>query len=152
MRRGQNSQSNVDPELGYTKKELLETSGLSPKTFDLIRKAARVSGKVTLAPALKDKAAPGDTVFIFARAAAGPRMPLAILRKKVSDLPAAFTLDDSTAMSPATRLSGTPQVVIGARISKSGNAMPQSGDLQGVSKPVNNAAKDIAIVIDTEVQ
>jgi cytochrome c-type biogenesis protein CcmH len=113
---------------------------------------AGVSGTVTLAPALKSKAAPDDTVFIFARAAEGSRMPLAILRKKVSDLPAAFTLDDNTAMSPATRLSGTPQVVIGARISKSGNAMPQSGDLQGVSKPVNHAAKDIAILIDTEVQ
>lgn len=113
---------------------------------------AGVSGTVTLAPALKSKAAPDDTVFIFARAAEGSRMPLAILRKKVSDLPAAFTLDDSTAMSPATRLSGTPQVVIGARISKSGNAMLQSGDLQGVSKSVNNSAKDIAISIDTEVQ
>jgi cytochrome c-type biogenesis protein CcmH len=113
---------------------------------------AGVSGTVTLAPALKSKAAPDDTVFIFARAAEGSRMPLAILRKKVSDLPAAFTLDDSTAMSPTTRLSGTPQVVIGARISKSGNAMPQSGDLQGVSKPVTNAAKDVSILIDTEVQ
>ena len=111
-----------------------------------------VSGTVTLAAALKGKVAPDDTVFIFARAAEGPRVPLAILRKKVSDLPAAFTLDDSSAMSPATRLSGTPQVVVGARISKSGNAMPQPGDLQGFTKPVNNAAKNITIVVDTEVQ
>ena len=114
--------------------------------------AAGVSGTVSLAPGLSGKAAPGDTVFIFARAAEGPRMPLAILRKKVSDLPVAFTLDDSTAMSPATRLSGTPQVIIGARISKSGDAMAQSGDLQGSSKAVNHSAKDIAIVIDTAVR
>jgi cytochrome c-type biogenesis protein CcmH len=113
---------------------------------------AGVSGTVALAPALKSKAAPGDTVFILARAAEGSRMPLAILRKKVSDLPAVFTLDDSTAMSPATRLSGVQQVVIGARVSKSGNATPQPGDLQGVSKPVSNTAKGITILIDTEVQ
>lgn len=110
-----------------------------------------VSGMVSLAPALAAKAAPGDTVFIFARAAEGSRMPLAIVRKKVSDLPVTFTLDDSMAMSPAARLSGTPQVIIGARISKSGDAMPRPGDLQGISKPVNNVAKDIRIVIDNEV-
>jgi cytochrome c-type biogenesis protein CcmH len=111
-----------------------------------------VSGTVTLAPAMAAKAAPEDTVFIFARPAEGPRMPLAILRKKVSDLPVTFTLDDSMAMSPAARLSGTPQVIIGARISKSGEALPKPGDLQGFTKPVSNSAKNIAIVIDTEVQ
>ena len=118
-------------------------------------KAAGVSGTVTLAAVLKAKAAPDDTVFIFARAAANdgsPRMPLAILRKKVSDLPITFTLDDSTAMSPATRLSGTPQIIIGARVSKSGEAMPQPGDLQGLSKPMSHTGKDISIVIDTEVK
>jgi cytochrome c-type biogenesis protein CcmH len=114
--------------------------------------SASVSGTVTLAPALAAKAAPDDTVFIFARAAEGPRMPLAILRKKVSDLPVTFTLDDSMAMSPAARLSGTPQVIIGARISKSGEALPKPGDLQGFTKPVSNSAKNIAIVIDTEIQ
>ncbi len=124
---------------------------LGSKTAPATDKAAGVSGTVTLAPALKAKAAPDDTVFIFARAAEGPRMPLAILRKKVSDLPVTFTLDDSTAMSPATRLSGTPQVIIGARISKSGNAMPQPGDLQGMSKPGNNTASGISVVIDSEV-
>jgi cytochrome c-type biogenesis protein CcmH len=114
--------------------------------------ASGVSGKVTLAPALTGKAAPGDTVFIFARAAEGPRMPLAIIRKKVSDLPLTFVLDDSTAMSPAARLSGTPQVIVGARISKSGDAMPKPGDFQGFTKPITNNAKNIAIVIDTEIQ
>lgn len=113
--------------------------------------ASGVSGTVTLAPALKKKAAPGDTVFIFARAAEGPRMPLAIIRKKVSDLPFTFTLDDSLAMSPQSRLSGAPQVIVGARISKTGEAAPRPGDLQGASKPVGNTSTGVAVVIDTEV-
>ena len=111
-----------------------------------------VSGTVTLAPALAAKVAPNDTVFIFARAAEGPRMPLAILRKKASELPLTFTLDDSMAMNAAANLSSAPQVIIGARISKSGNAMPQPGDLQGATKPVTNTAKNITLSIDTEVQ
>ncbi len=111
-----------------------------------------VSGTVSLAPALAAKVAPNDTVFIFARAAEGSRMPLAILRKKASELPLTFTLDDSMAMNPSARLSSAPQVIIGARISKSGNAMPQPGDLQGATKPVTHTAKNIALSIDTEVQ
>ena len=114
--------------------------------------AGGVSGTVALALPLAGKVSPNDTLFIFARAAEGPRMPLAILRKKVSDLPLAFALDDSMAMNPAARLSSAPQVIVGARISRSGNAMPQPGDLQGASKPVSNAGKNISIVIDTEVQ
>src|SRR6185312_14827056 len=84
-----------------------------------------IGGTVSLAPALAAKAAPTDTVFIFARAAEGPRMPLAILRKQVRDLPTAFTLDDSMAMAPNFALSKFPSVVVGARVSKSGNATPQ---------------------------
>ena len=114
-----------------------------------------VSGTVTLAPALKAKAKPDDVVFVFARAAQaaeGPRMPLAILKRKVSELPLKFTLDDSMAMSPAAKISTTPQVIVGARISKSGEAMPRAGDLQGASAPVKNDASGVAVVIDTEVQ
>jgi cytochrome c-type biogenesis protein CcmH len=113
--------------------------------------AATVSGRVTLKAALKDKVSADDTVFIFARAATGPRMPLAILRKKASDLPLDFSLDDSMAMSPATRLSTATQVVVGARISKSGNAMPQAGDLQGFSAPVALGATALAIEIGDAV-
>ena len=111
----------------------------------------RVSGVVTLAPELAGKVAPGDTVFIFARAAEGPRMPLAILRKRGSDLPVKFTLDDSMAMAPQMKLSAFPQVVIGARVSKSANASPQPGDLQGSSAPISVGAKSVSVVIDTEL-
>jgi cytochrome c-type biogenesis protein CcmH len=106
-----------------------------------------VSGVVTLARALVDKASPEDTVFVFARAVEGPRMPLAILRKQVKDLPLKFTLDDSMAMSPAARLSSAQRVVVGARISKRGNATAQAGDLQGLSAPVAPGASGLAIEI-----
>ena len=112
----------------------------------------RVSGVVRLAPEFTGKVAPGDTVFIFAWAAEGPRMPLAVLRKRGSDLPAEFALDDSMAMAPQMRLSAFPRVVIGARVSKSANAGPQPGDLQGLSAPVKVGAKSVSVVIDTELR
>jgi len=111
-----------------------------------------VSGLVRLTPALAAKAAPDDTVFIFARAAQGPRMPLAVMRKRVRDLPTAFTLDDSMAMTPAMKLSGQQQVVVGARVSKSGTPTPQPGDLEGLSAPVKPGAAGIAVVIDSEIR
>jgi cytochrome c-type biogenesis protein CcmH len=110
---------------------------------------ASVSGTVSLAPDLKGKVAPEDTVFIFARPAEGSRMPLAILRKQVKDLPFEFTLDDSLAMSPAARISSAGQVVVGARVSKSGQAMPQPGDFEGLSTPTAVGARGLAIVIAT---
>lgn len=110
--------------------------------------AGIVSGRVRLAPALAARVQPGDTVFIFARAVDGPRMPLAIVRRTAADLPAAFTLDDAQAMSAETRLSKFAQVVVAARISRSGDAMPRSGDLQGQSGPVAVGSTGLDIVID----
>lgn len=114
--------------------------------------AATVAGEVQLAAALKGRVSPEDTVFVFARAAEGPKVPLAILRKQVKDLPIRFTLDDSSAMSPATRLSSAQRVIVGARISKSGNATPQPGDLQGFSQPVAVGANGLKIEIGEEVK
>jgi cytochrome c-type biogenesis protein CcmH len=111
--------------------------------------AGRIAGKVDLSPALKAKVAPTDTVFVFARAAEGPRMPLAILRRQVKDLPIEFALDDSMAMAPNMKLSSFSEVVVGARVSRSGNATPQSGDLEGLSKPVKLGATGITVVIDS---
>jgi cytochrome c-type biogenesis protein CcmH len=90
-------------------------------------------------------------VFVFARAAQGPRMPLAILRKRVSDLPLQFTLDDSLSMSPAAPLSGAGRVVVGARISKSGQALAQPGDLQGSAPAVEVGASGLTIEINDVV-
>ncbi len=107
---------------------------------------------VALDPQISTSAAPEDTVFIFARAAQGPRMPLAIVRKQVKDLPVTVTLDDSMAMSPQMVLSKFARVTIGARISKSGNAMPASGDLQGLVTPVSTQnSKLVQLTIDSKV-
>jgi cytochrome c-type biogenesis protein CcmH len=114
--------------------------------------AATVAGQVQIAAALKAKAAPEDTVFVFARAVDGPRVPLAIVRKQVKDLPITFTLDDSMAMNPAMRLSTVTQVIVGARVSKSGNAIAQPGDLQGFSKPTAVGATGLRIEIAEEVK
>jgi cytochrome c-type biogenesis protein CcmH len=110
-----------------------------------------VAGKVTLAAAVAAKASPEDTVFIFARAAEGPRMPLAILRKQVKDLPIEFRLDDAMAMQPSMKLSSFPKVVVGARVSKRGDAVPQPGDLQGATEPVAIGSSGLKVEISQVV-
>ena len=107
----------------------------------------QVSGMVSLAPALAEQAGPEDTLFVFARGPDGKGMPLAILRKKVKDLPLPFTLDDSTAMSPAAKISGVSSVVVSARISKTGEAFPQAGDLSGQTGPVNVGTGSLKVEI-----
>ena len=112
---------------------------------------ASISGTVSIGKAFAGRADPSDTVFIFARATAGPRMPLAIVRRQVKDLPFAFSLDDAQAMSPEMKLSRFPEVIVTARVSKSASAAPQSGDLQGSSKAVKPGDRNIAVVIDSRV-
>ena len=125
-------------------------AALSPAAMALPGSA--VSGTVSLSPALAKLAGPDDTVFIYARAAdGGQRMPLAIQRRQVKDLPIAFTLDDSSSMSPAARISGVKQVIVSARVSKSGQAMPAPGDLTGQSAAVDVGATDLKIEIGTQV-
>jgi len=113
--------------------------------------SGQVSGQVKLAPALATKVAPGDTVFIFARAEKGPRMPLAILQLKASELPTRFSLDDSNAMAPGMKLSAFPTVMVVARVSKSGNASAQSGDLEGSIGPLKPGTQNLQISIDKVV-
>ena len=114
--------------------------------------SARVGGSIRIADALKAKAAPDDTVFIFARAVDGPPVPLAILRKRVADLPIDFTLDDSMSMSPDMRISRFDNVIIGARVSRRGYAKREAGDLEGFSKPVKVGSTGIKVLIDAEVR
>jgi cytochrome c-type biogenesis protein CcmH len=112
--------------------------------------SAEVAGTVELDAALRSKVSDTDTVFIYARAAEGPRFPLAVLRKQVKDLPTTFVLDDSMSMVPDAKLSNFPMVVVGARISKSGSATPSAGDLEGVTEPVRPGAKGLQIRINSQ--
>lgn len=110
-------------------------------------KVASLQGTVTLDPAIAANASRDDTVFVLARPASGSRMPLAIARTTVGSLPYRFALDDSMAMAAGATISSQPQVVVVARISKSGSAAPQKGDLEGASAPVAPGASGIAVVI-----
>lgn len=108
---------------------------------------ASITGKVTLSPELAARVRPTDTLFVFARAASGPPMPLVILRRAAGDLPLEFRLDDSMAMQPDRRLADFPKLVVAARISRSGQAESGPDDLVGQSGPVAPGS-DVSIVID----
>ncbi|MDO9506684.1 MAG: c-type cytochrome biogenesis protein CcmI [Hydrogenophaga sp.] len=110
-----------------------------------------VRGQITIAPELQGQLAAGDTLFVFARPVQGPRMPLAVLRVAATSGPVPFALDDSLAMAPELRLSMHEQVVVEARISRTGQALPQSGDLQGTSGPVASNSAQLQIRIDSVV-
>ncbi|ROR29486.1 c-type cytochrome biogenesis protein CcmI [Inmirania thermothiophila] len=113
--------------------------------------AAVVEVQVRLAEALRDKVRPDDTVFVFARAPDGPPMPLAVKRLRVRDLPAQVRLDDGDAMTPQARLSQYGEVIVGARVSRSGEARARSGDLQGSAGVVRPGQGPVTVVIDQEV-
>ena len=127
-----------------------ETSSAAPAVDEAA--ASRLTVNVTLDPKLKDKLDADATLFVFARAASGPPMPLAIQRLKASQLPLTVTLDDSMSMMPAMKLSKFPEVIVGARVSKTGNAMPQSGDLQTLSAPIaSSRSEPVVLQIDQVV-
>lgn len=109
---------------------------------------AQISGVLTLSPALASKAAPTDSVFLSAKEVSGSRMPIAAMRAQVKDLPLKFILDDSMAMIPEMKLSDHRVVTLSAKISKSGEALSQPGDLKGEVASVKVGAKDVRVVID----
>ncbi len=113
--------------------------------------AAAITGTVTLSPGLAAQVKSDDVVFILARAAQGPKMPLAVLKKQVKDLPLQFALDDSMAMQPQLKLSGFDKVIVVARVSKSGSPMSQSGDLEGLTDVVKPGSKGLNVVISSVI-
>ena len=125
--------------------------GAGEKTAQPSQGAAAISGRVTVSKSLIDKVSPTDSVFIFAQAPQGPKMPIASLKIDSKQLPYRFTLDDSVSMSPNDKISNHSAVIISARVSKSGQAMAQSGDLQGKTGPVKLGQQGVTIVIDTVV-
>lgn len=110
-----------------------------------------VAGSVSVAPEVAAKVSQSDTVFIFARAEGGPRIPLAVIRSTAGQLPIAFALDDSMAMSPQSKLSEADAVRVEARVSRSGNATPQPGDLIGRSAVVKPGTQDVKVVVNQVV-
>lgn len=125
--------------------------GKPPASVAAATAGAQLTGSVSVAPAIAPKVAGTETLFIFARAEGGPRVPLAVVRSSAGKLPMRFTLDDSQAMAPGMNLSSAKAVRIEARISKTGNASPQPGDLVGTSAVVAPGARDVAIVVDREL-
>jgi cytochrome c-type biogenesis protein CcmH len=114
--------------------------------------AAIITGRVELDPALAARAASARTLFIVARSPSGPRVPYAVLRIDNPALPLDFQLDDSLAMDPSRRLSGAGQVVIEARLSASGNALRQPGDLFGESPAMQPGQRGVQLRIGQVVQ
>jgi cytochrome c-type biogenesis protein CcmH len=110
-----------------------------------------IAGQVSLSPALKSKVSPGDVVFVYATPTNGERMPLAVFKSTVAQLPLSFTLDDSTAMTPERKLSTAGEVLVKVRVSKSGNAIPQSGDLAGSIGPVKVGVQGLRLEIKDQV-
>jgi len=151
--------ANIAEAESYRKRQLAGEFGQAPAQQGLpesaaatkVALAAQVTGRVSISPELAGKFAAGDTLFVFAKAANGPPMPLAIVRATAAELPLEFSLDESMAMMPSMSLAKFDQVVVGARISKTGNAMPQSGDLQSAGVAVAVGSEGLEIVIDSVV-
>lgn len=111
--------------------------------------APQIKVTVSLSPSLKGKVSGNDTLYIYARAADGPPMPLAVKRLKASALPTTVTLTDAMGMAPGHDLSSVGKVILTARVSRSGQAIPQSGDLEGDTGPLNvNGHTSASIVIN----
>ncbi|HED15308.1 MAG TPA: c-type cytochrome biogenesis protein CcmI [Gammaproteobacteria bacterium] len=122
------------------------TTATAPASAPTAVAKASIKVRVELEPDLAGQFKPTDTLFIYARALQGPPMPLAAVRMQASDLPVDVTLDESMAMMPSMSLSKFPQVRISARISPSGNAIRQPGDLIGEMKPVTVGQTDIVLI------
>ena len=129
----------------------VELSSQVKKPESATNAASRISGRVTISDSIKAQANPTDVVFIYAHAEQGSPMPLAIMRTTVQALPLDFNLDDSMAMRPDAKLSGQSHVTVKARISKSGQAVPQPGDLIGTLQHVAVGAKQVKVTISEVV-
>jgi hypothetical protein len=113
---------------------------------------AQISGTVEIVSKLAPRAVAGATLFIYAKQPNAPGPPLAVLRMRAEHWPVSFTLNDANAMVPGRNLSNAGDVQIEARISRSGDALPQSGDLVGSVTSVNpRGGHPVKISIDREI-
>jgi cytochrome c-type biogenesis protein CcmH len=112
-----------------------------------------VRGEVSLAETLRARAKPGMTLFVVAKSIASPGPPVAVLRRSVGEWPLEFSLDDTQSMLPGRNLSSMGRVVIEARISRGGQAIPAPGDLAGSTGPIDPADhRPLTVLIDHVVQ
>jgi cytochrome c-type biogenesis protein CcmH len=132
--------------------EARKLAGLAPGSKSQAKAHPGVRGTVRLSPKLRKDVKPDDMVYVFARAAEGPPMPLAVLRARVGELPLQFALNDAMAMAPGMTVSAHSRVVVTARVAKSGSAKPAPGDLEGKSAPVANDASGVNVLIDSVVR
>jgi len=147
----ENAIAAVRDRLGMPPAKSSVTASSTASSTPVATSGLNVTGQVNLSASLKSKASPNDVVFIYATPANGDRMPLAIFKTTVSQLPLNFTLDDSSAMTPDRKLSAAGEVMVKVRVSKSGNAMPQSGDLSGSLGPVKVGAKGLKLEIKDQI-
>lgn len=125
----------------------------APAASDSAAGGAKLTVQVDVSPALKAKVGASDVLLVYARAPQGSRVPFAIQRLPASALPTTIVLDDSSAMMPELRLSTQSEVVVGARISRTGQAVPQSGDLETQSAPVAvTRTEPLSLIIDREIE
>ena len=123
-------------------------TGAAPGTAPPDPNAAGIDVNVSIAPEVAAQISENDVLFVFARAEAGPPAPLAIQRRSAGELPLTLRLDESMGMIAGMSLAQFPKVIIGARISKSGNAQAQPGDIEGLSAALDwRAAGKVDIVI-----
>jgi cytochrome c-type biogenesis protein CcmH len=119
-----------------------------PEVKTAVASGTSIRVSVMLDDKFKAAANPDDTVFIYAQPAQGGKMPLAVVKKQVKDLPLEVTLDDSMAMMPSMTISSVANVQLSARISHSGNAIAQSGEPIGkkqVSTVIDNGIVSLVI-------
>lgn len=102
---------------------------------------------VDVAADVKEKLSASDTLFIYAKAVNGPPMPLAVVRQPVGNWPVTAQLSDANAMTPMATLSKFPEVIVQARVSSSGNAIPQSGDWIGPTQVVKLQGGEQAVAM-----
>lgn len=142
----QNSIAEAEAKAG-TKGSVVATASPPPAAG-----GAKISGKVAVGAEVAKSVGRQDTVFVFARASSGPRMPLAIQKVTVAELPYKFELTEAMAMAPGMSIAKFPDLVVGARISKSGNAMAQPGDWESELVPVKAGAAGVNLVISRQVK
>jgi cytochrome c-type biogenesis protein CcmH len=119
----------------------------APAPNSIASSGKAISGKIELSAELKSKIKSGDILMVIARKP-GERMPVAVLRVPVSNFPMSFTLNDSLAMNPSAPLSQLTEASVEVRISKTGMAKPEAGDLISTPKTIQLGVKDVRVLVD----